>query len=102
MAKMTGKEVFEMLAKMTDDQRARCVFPGFWDDEEYNMIASDVANNTDLSDEEYDAAIAIDAEKMSEWMGNAVNRQYEKWGEYAAAVIDDVAFELIEHVKSGK
>ena len=99
MSCINGKQMFKFLSKMTDEQRERCVFPGFFDDEEYDILVSEVANNADLDDEEYDKAFEIDKGMMAKWTQDAVDRFYEEWGEYVQEVRDEVAFQIVNEVK---
>jgi hypothetical protein len=99
MKHINGKQVFEFLSSMTDEQRERCVFPGFFDDEEYDILVSEVANNADLDDGEYDKALATDRDKMAKWTQDAVNKFYEAWGEYVQQVRDEVAWQIVNEAK---
>ena len=99
MSCINGKQVFEFLSQMTDEQRERCVFPGFFDDEEYDILVGEVANNADLDDEEYDKAFAIDKEKMAKWTQEVMDRFCEKWGEYVQQIRDEVALQIVNEAK---
>lgn len=99
MKHINGRQVFEKLSRMTEEQRERCVFPGFFDDEEYGVLVSEVANNADLDDEEYNKAFAIDKGMMAKWTQDAVGKFYGTWGGYVQEVMDEVAWQIVNEAK---
>lgn len=104
MQHINGKQVFEFLSGMTDEQRERCVFPGFFDDKEYDLLVSEVANNADLDGEpegesEYDKALATGRDKMAKWTQDAIGKFHETWGEYVQQVRDEVAWQIVNEAK---
>ena len=99
MSYINGKQMFEFLSQMTDEQRERCVFPGFFDDEEYDILVGEVANNADLDDEEYGKALATGREKMAKWTQEAMDRFYKEWGEYVQHIRDEVAMRIVNEAK---
>lgn len=99
MSCINGKQVFEFLSGMTDEQRERCVFPGFFDDEEYDILVGEVVGNTDFDDGEYGKALATGREKMAKWTQEAMDRFYEEWGEYVQQIRDEVAMHIVNEAK---
>lgn len=99
---MNGKEVFEMLSKMTEEERARCEFPGFFDDKEYDLLMSDTANNADLDDDEYQAVLDTKGEQVAQWIREAYDRNYEEWGKFVQVLLDEAAAKAIAQAKSGR
>ena len=97
---MNGNKVFEMLSKMTQEERSHCVFPGFWDDEESDIIISEMANNCCFDDDEYDKALAIDKGVVAEFWKKAIDKEHEEWGEYVQLVKDDVCAMIENAVKN--
>ena len=99
MSCINGKQMFEFLSKMTDEQRERCIFPGFFDDEEYGVLVSAAASNADLDDKEYNKAFAIDKGMMAKWTQDAMDKFYGTWGEYVQEVTDEVAWQIVNEAK---
>ncbi len=86
---MNGNQVFEMLQSMTEEERERCVFPGFLDDHEYGIIANDASDG--LDDDESEKVLATPKDKMAGWARQALDEFTEEWGQYIQSVIDAIA-----------
>ena len=105
MARFTGREVFEMLSKMSDEERARCRFPGFFDDEEYEILKSEVASNLSCIDDvedgngKYQKILDTPNEKVAGLMSRAMDEYCDEWGRYIDCLKMSVWRELEKSVE---
>lgn len=104
MKHINGKQMFEKLSRMTEEQRERCVFPGFFDDREYDLIIGEVACNEEFEtepegDSEYDVALATSKEMMAKWTREAMEKFSDSWNEYIQKVLNEIASHIVDEAK---
>lgn len=66
-----GNQVFEYLSKLSEEERANCVFPCFFTQTDYDSITSN--SYMDLDDEEYDKALEVTGEEMAQMTTDAMD-----------------------------
>lgn len=103
MKHINGKQVFEALSRMSEEQRERCVFPGYFDDREYDLIIDEVANNEPLEtepegDSEYDVVLATDKAMMAKWTREAMEECHDSWNVYIQQVINKIITHIVDEV----
>lgn len=103
MKHINGKQMFEKLSRMTEEQRERCVFPGYFDDREYDILIDEVANNEPLEtepegDSEYDVVLATDKAMMAKWTREAMEECHDSWNVYIQQVINKIITHIVDEV----
>lgn len=103
MKHINGRQMFEKLSRMTEEQRERRVFPGYFDDREYDILIDEVANNEQLEtepegDSEYDVVLATDKGMVAKWTREAMEKCYEDWNAYIQRVINEVITRIVDEV----
>ena len=95
---INGDHVFAVLSSMTEEQRKRCVFPGFWDDKEFEFFRQETAENRTESEEGADKVNAIPVAKISEIFAKVVGGCIADawWASYHDAIESEVA-DHIQH-----
>ena len=104
MKHINGKQMFEKLSRMTEEQRERCVFPGYFDDREYDLIIDEVANNEPLEtepegDSEYDVVLATYKAMMAKWTREAMEKCHDSWNVYIQQVLNHIVDEVVDKAK---
>lgn len=66
-----GNQVFEYLSKLSEEERANCVFPCFFTKTDYDSIISN--SYMDLDDTEYDKALEVTGEEMAQMTAEAID-----------------------------
>lgn len=99
---MNGKEVFEKLESMTDAERERCVFPGFFWDWDYDATVENYVNNTYLDDDEYEMVINTPNRVVAKLMQKVVDDHLNEWCSYVDALYSDLMGKVIEAAKASK
>ena len=104
MKHINGKQVFEKLSRMTEEQRERCVCPGFFCDSEYCLILDEVANNEGFEtepegDSEYDVALATDKGMVAKWTREAMEECHEDWNAYIQQILNKIITHIVDEAK---
>lgn len=104
MKHINGRQMFEKLSRMTEEQRERCVFPGYFDDREYDILIDEVANNEQLEtepegDSEYDVVLATDKAMMAKWTREAMEKCHEGWNAYIQQVLNEIIAQVLNEAK---
>ena len=104
MRHVNGRQVFEKLSRMTEEQRERCVFSGYFDDREYDILIDEVANNEQLEtepegDSEYDVVLATDKGMVAKWTREAMEKFHEDWNAYIQQVLNEVITHIVDEAK---
>lgn len=99
---MNGKVVFEMLEKMTDEERGRCVFPGFFDPSDYNVEIMYWVNNKATDKDEAKMVMNTPKNVVAELMQKVVRHHRDEWLNYENSLFSDLMGKVIEAAKASK